>query len=304
MMTVGNERFRPIETAPEWNHGVFDTCAELAELLERHSYRFARTMPGAPHSYTLKRTWPVEDEFVEALRKMRTVERIEEFFRGYWYRRFNANGYKYWTMGASLDHILINRAIHASAFDPYAAVYDSYDLAIHEGESDVERSRRVYESLKIEPGTEILDIGCGTGSLVDFRFRDIDPERYVGIDPSRGMLGVFGDKHPEFRDRLIRTPFEDYWPKPGQKFDLVVALFGVPSHIGEPDLLSGKVQWLLNPGGTAVLMYNGRKAEDMDFYRNLGTKTHGPTGAPVSDEFWTVQEDDDPDWLTVVGSRP
>ena len=81
------------------------------------------------------------------------------------------------------------------------------------------------------------------------------------------MLGVFADKHPEFRDRLIRTPFEDYWPKPGQKFDLVVALFGVPSHIGEPDFLSGKVQWLLNAGGTAILMYNGRKPEDMDFYR-------------------------------------
>ena len=57
----------------------------------------------APHSYTLKRTWPGEDEFVEALRKMRAMGRIEEFFRGYWYRRFNANGYKYWTMGASLD---------------------------------------------------------------------------------------------------------------------------------------------------------------------------------------------------------
>ena len=118
------------------------------------------------------------------------------------------------------------------------------------------------------------------------------------------MLGVFGDKHPEFRSRLIRTPFEDYWPKPGQKFDLVVALFGVPSHIGEPDLLSGKVQWLLNPGGTAVLMYNGRKPEDMDFYRNLGMKVHGPDGAPVSDEFWTVRQDDAPDWLTVVGGKP
>ena len=113
-MTGEKGRFRPIETAPEWSREVFDTCAELAELLERHSYRFARTMPGAPHSYTLKRTWLGEDEFVEALRKMRSVERIEEFFRGYWYRRFNANGYKYWTMGASLDHILINRAIHAS----------------------------------------------------------------------------------------------------------------------------------------------------------------------------------------------
>ena len=108
---------------------------------------------------------------------MGAVERIEEFFRVYWYCRFNANGYKYWTMGASLDHILINRTIHAPPVDPYAADCDSYDLAIHERDSDVERSRRVYESLKIEPGTEILDIGCGIGSLVDFRFRDIDPER-------------------------------------------------------------------------------------------------------------------------------
>ena len=52
-MTGENQRFRPIETAPEWSDEVFDTCAEPAELLERHSYRFARTMPGAPHSYTL-----------------------------------------------------------------------------------------------------------------------------------------------------------------------------------------------------------------------------------------------------------
>ncbi|MDE0716474.1 MAG: class I SAM-dependent methyltransferase [Rhodospirillaceae bacterium] len=303
-MTLDYERFRPIETAPEWSHEVFDTCAELTELLERHSYRFARTMPGAPHSYTLKRTWPGEDKFVEALRKMRAVERIEEFFRGYWYRRFNANGYKYWTMGASLDHILVNRAIHAPAFDPYAAVCDSYDLAIHKEESDVERSKRVYESLQIEPETEILDIGCGTGSLVDFRFRDIHPERYVGIDPSRGMLGVFADKHPEFRSRLIRTLFEDYWPKLGQRFDLVVALFGVPSHIGEPDFLSAKVQWLLKAGGNAVLMYNGREPEDMDFYRNLGCKVHDSDGARVSDEFWTERPDDDPAWLTVVGRKP
>ena len=303
-MTGENERLRPIETAPEWSHEVFDTCAELTELLERHSYRFARTMPGAPHSYTLKRTWPSEDEFVEALRKMRAVERIEELFKGYWYRQFNANGYKYWTMGASLDHILINRTTHASAFDPYAAVCDSYDLAIHKEESDVERSRRVYDALKIEPGTKILDIGCGTGSLVDFRFRDIDPKRYVGIDPSRGMLGVFGDKHPGFRSRLIRTPFEDYWPKPGQKFDLVVALFGVPSHIDEPDLLSGKVEWLLNPGGAAVLMYNGRKPDDMDLYRKLEIEVRGPDGALVNNEFWTVRDGGDPDWLTIVGGKP
>ena len=222
-MTLEDKRFRPVETAPEWSGEVFDICAELTGLLETHSYRFARTMPGAPHSYTLKRTWHTEDLFVEALRKMRAVERVEEFFKGWWYRRFTANGYKYWTMGANLDHILINRAIHDSVSDPYAAIADSYDLGVHKKESDVERSKRVYESLKIEPNADILDIGCGTGTLADFRFVDIYPERYVGIDPSRGMLGVFADKHSEFRNRLIRTRFEDYWPKPGQKFDLVAA---------------------------------------------------------------------------------
>ena len=167
VMTGEDERFRQIESAPEWSHEVFDTCAELAERLKGIRTASPVRCPARPIA-TLKRTWPCEDEFVEALRKMRSVERIEEFFRSNWYRRFNANGYKYWTMGASLDHILINWAIHAPPVDPYAADCDSYDLAIHERESDVERSRRVYESLKIEPGTDILDIGCGR-VFVDFR---------------------------------------------------------------------------------------------------------------------------------------
>ncbi len=301
-MTRTYERFRALETAPEWSDGVFDTCAELTWLLEKHPYRFARTMPGTPHSYTLKKTWEDEETFVEALRKMRAVERIEEFFRGSWYRRFCANGYKYWTMGASLEHILINRAIHAFPFDAYAGVCDAYDLAVHQTKGDVERSSGVYGALEITSGAEILDIGCGTGSLVDFRFRDIRPERYTGIDPGRGMLGVFRDKHPAFRDRLIRTSFEDYWPQPGQQFDLIVALFGVASHIAEPDLLSGKVRWLLKPGGTAILMYNARKPEDMEFYRHLGITV--PHSEPVSDASWTVQQHDDPDWLTLVSGKP
>ena len=304
IMTPDNERFRPIETAPEWSDKVFEICAELAELLEKHSYRFARTMPGAPHSYTLKRTWRSEDEFVEALRKMRAVERTEEFFRGYWYRRFCSNGYKYWTMGAGLDHILINRAIHAPHFEPYTAIADAYDLGIHSEKADVSRSQRVYDSLKVEQGTEILDIGCGTGTLVDFRYGHIQPGHYFGIDPSRGMLGAFGDKHPEFRDRLIRTSFEDYWPIPRQKFDLVVSLFGVPSYIGEPDLVSRKVQWLLKPGGTAVLMYNSRAPDETELYRRLDMEIPPAYGRPVDDEFWRVEEDDDPDWLTIIGSKP
>ena len=51
-------------------------------------------------------------------------------------------------------------------------------------------------------------------------------------------------------------------------------------------------------------MYDGRKPEDMDFYRNLGIRVDGSDGAPMSDEFWTVRQGDDPDWFTVVGGKP
>ena len=303
-MTHFKEKLRFIKTAPDWSDSIFDTCSELAELLVQNSYNFAFTMPSTPHCYTLKRTWSSEEAFVEALRKLRAVERVEEFFRGYWYRRFNANGYKYWTMGANLDHVLINRATHAAQFDPYTAIADYYDLGFHKSQSDVERSKRVYELLPIQPDTEILDIGCGTGTLVDFRFKHIQPERYTGIDPGRGMLSVFGDKHIEFRDRICRTAFEDYWPEPKKKFDLIVALFGVPSYIGVPEFLSKKIQWFLKPGGSAFLMYNKRKPEDTDFYGNLGMEIPTAYGEIVSDEFWVVQIGDDPSWLTFVGNKP
>ncbi len=51
-------------------------------------------------------------------------------------------------------------------------------------------------------------------------------------------------------------------------------------------------------------MYNGRKSEDMEFYRNLEVTVHASHGAPLSDEFWTVCQYDDPDWLAVAGSNP
>ena len=162
----------------------------------------------------------------------------------------------------------------------------------------------MYELLRIQPKTEILDIGCGTGTLVDFRFKHIRPDQYTGIDPSRGMLSVFRDKHSEFRERLFRTAFEDYWPKLNKKFDLIVALFGVPSYIGAPEFLSKKIQWLLKPGGKAFLMYNKRKPQDTDFYRNLGMEIPDAYGEVVNGEFWTVQKEDDSSWLMVVGSKP
>ena len=41
------------------------------------------------------------------------------------------------------------------------------------------------------PSGSVLNIGCGTGLLVDYCYREVDRERYVSVDPSAGMLAKF-----------------------------------------------------------------------------------------------------------------
>src|SRR6188472_2649090 len=81
----------------------------LTFALETADYRFAKTMPKWPHWYTLRKTWGSEDEFVWCVVQIRE-HGFTEKFAGRDFRAFALNGWKYWTMGDTLDGtILINR---------------------------------------------------------------------------------------------------------------------------------------------------------------------------------------------------
>ena len=85
-----------------------DTCY-VVEMLEKARFRFAATMAENPHMYTLKKTWPEADW----MRMVRTVIQgnYDVWFRGYRYRSFMANGWRYWAMTKDPDaSILINRS--------------------------------------------------------------------------------------------------------------------------------------------------------------------------------------------------
>ena len=41
--------------------GDSEDIKRVRELIERHEWRFAKTMPGVPHEYSLKWGWPKED---------------------------------------------------------------------------------------------------------------------------------------------------------------------------------------------------------------------------------------------------
>lgn len=85
------------------------TLEELAEWLEAVPWRFAKTMPEIPHEYTLRK-WNVGAEFEAAVTAIRAYG-YQRTFQGRQYTYVNANGHRYWTMGAPIiETTVINRA--------------------------------------------------------------------------------------------------------------------------------------------------------------------------------------------------
>jgi SAM-dependent methyltransferase len=104
----------------------------------------------------------------------------------------------------------------------------------------------------ILPELNILDVGCGTGLLIDLLGFAIPPENYTGVDPSAKMLTRFATKHLQFRTRLHCRPVEEF--RPAESYDLVVGLFGAPSYV-EPRTIARLPYWLAQDGAGFLMLY-------------------------------------------------
>ena len=108
-----------------------------------------------------------------------------------------------------------------SQYDKIASKYDS----LFRDEMSLVENREVGEKLPPLSGS-ILDIGCGTGLLTEIA--EIDPQEYLGVDPSKGMLEQFINKHPEYKERVVCEPFDGYtmpivtiWDEKLQKYVII-----------------------------------------------------------------------------------
>lgn len=226
---------------------------ELGRLLMAQEWIFAKTMPDNPHWYTLRRTWLSDAAFNWAVEKIREGA-YDEKYGGWWYRVININGMKYWSMGAPVEEtILINRkyltpADMAAFYDKIAPRYDSVlnDLVC------LAENQQVMELIGDVSGQNVLDIGCGTGLLLDY----LEPGDYTGIDPSFEMLWRLQEKHPRWADHVVPARLEEFV---GGGYDLAVCLFGSANYI-HPDYVAA-IPELVRPGGRYVVMFF-----DEDYY--------------------------------------
>jgi len=222
---------------------------QLSEILAKSSWRWAKAKAN-PHAYTLRKNWEDDKLFQEVVQYIRDHGYPVKFW-GKPYTILNINGYRYWTMGCPINlkgkphTILINKAAESYQHE-YCDISKNYDDLFDE---DCHKDEEIELMAKLELSGRVLDIGCGTGLVLDYK--DINPEDYVGVDISQGMLDCLKEKHPDFKESAMLSSFEDFYDNSG--FDTIISLFGSISYI-EPAHIK-RIRELLRGGGSAFLMF-------------------------------------------------
>jgi len=87
------------------------TLQEFEDFIASHDWRFAKSMPKNPHYYVVRENCRSDNEFVEAVKFIRTYGIPRKFFKQT-YIYYDLDGNSYWTMGNSIDITkIINKAV-------------------------------------------------------------------------------------------------------------------------------------------------------------------------------------------------
>jgi len=253
------------------------------ELAAKVEWTFARTYAeSAPHSYVvLGRTAGVsKEDYVRAGRVIHTFGRPAKFYGMTSIYLTSPDGrLKWWTMGHDVaDTGLINQATterlygvqNAPVTDSevateYDAIATSYDELHPTSEALATALRDAVGELRGEFEPSVLDVGCGTGRVLDLGLTK--PDRYAGVDPSQPMLNQVVRKHPNVGAVYpvhIEQAISSGLFTPGQ-FEIVTALLSEDDHLDE-----AVVQMLEAIASRGLIMAVGDRVRVVDTRRAAG----------------------------------
>jgi ubiquinone/menaquinone biosynthesis C-methylase UbiE len=123
-----------------------------------------------------------------------------------------------------------------------------YDVIVGNEPNYMKHMRWSAERLVAPPNGRILDLCCGTGISTVALKHTYPQAEIVGLDASRGMLEVAGEK-PELKGvRFVHGDAMDPEPAAGQGFDACFLSFGI-RNLPDADVCLDHLHAILKPGG-------------------------------------------------------
>lgn len=147
------------------------------------------------------------------------------------------------------------KPIKAFNYDFMTPFYDVILNLIGFGE---EQREKIVKLLDLKPGERLLDVGCGTGTLLKVARQSHPDNEMVGIDIDKKVLEIAKSKLAFTGIQLINTGAENL-RFPDKSFDVVVSTLifhHLPTEIKRKALL--EIKRVLKPNGRFLLVDFGK----------------------------------------------
>lgn len=133
-------------------------------------------------------------------------------------------------------------------FTKAAKVYESGHAGIYEMCKD--DYPQMLAELEREPFADVLDVGCGTGEVIELLHEKYHDAHYVGLDLTPDMIAVAQAKSLNGCEFVVGDA-EDL-PFPANSFDVVLSSNSF-HHYPNPEKFFAGVARVLRPGGRLIL---------------------------------------------------
>jgi len=158
--------------------------------------------------------------------------------------------------------------------DPRIAFFDghapTWDQSGPNPAVTLHRLDELAHRLGLQPGQDLLEVGCGTGQITAWLADRVKPGRVTAVDFSPGMLaqararGVDADF--ELRDICLPAPAS-------KRFDVVLCFHSFPHFRSQAEALK-QIATLLKPAGRLLVVHLAGSAQLNAFHHKVG----GPVG--------------------------